>query len=287
MKYLISILFCLFALQVKQINSDNEYTSFNYSFIVAGHVYGNPWKKEPGLYPPFKDKFEYIKKDSLIKFGIFTGDIVQKAIKEEWDEVDKDIGELSIPVYFALGNHDNTDRLLFIERYGKTYFKFTYKNDLYIILDPNIDNWNISGDQLIFLKQVLSEINPAIKNIFVFFHQLLWWSPENKYKNVKPNSFDGRSDSINFWTTVEPLFKNISCNVVMFAGDVGAASWSADFMYDRYDNITLIASGMGEGAGDNFLIVDVMTDNSLNYRLIPLNCEDINCLGKLEEYTLP
>ncbi len=270
-----------------EINTDYEYICVDYSFLVAGHVYGRPGRTEPGIYPPFKDKFDYIKKDSLIKFGIFTGDIVQKATNEEWDEVDKDVSELSIPVYFALGNHDNSDRLLFIERYGKTYFKFTYKNDLYIVLDPNIDGWNISGDQLIFLKQVLSENNSAIKNVFVFFHQLLWWSPDNKYKNVIPNSFYGRSDSINFWTAVEPLFKNISCNVVMFAGDVGAGSWSSDFIYDRYDNITLIASGMGEGIGDNFLIVDVMTYNALSYRLISLNCEDINCLGKLEEYTLP
>jgi hypothetical protein len=271
-------------LQAKNKNISNGYVSVSYSFFVAGHVYGNPQRTKPGLYPFFKDKFEYIRRDSLIKFGIFTGDIVKKGTKEEWDEVDKDISELSIPVYFAMGNHDNKNRELFIERYGQTYYSFTCKCDLYIILDPNIDKWNISGDQLDFLKKKLSEIDPAVRNIFVFFHQLLWWSPENKYKSVKPNSFDRRSDSVNFWGVVEPLFRNISCNVVMFAGDVGAASWSADYMYDTYDNITLIASGMGEGKGDNFLIVDIMTDNTIRYRLIPLNCEDMDCLGKLEEF---
>jgi hypothetical protein len=44
---------------------------------------------------------------------------------------------------------------------------------------------------------------------------------------------------------------------------------------------------MGEGIGDNFIIADIMNDNSVRYRLISLNCEDINCLGKLEEYILP
>ena len=73
----------------------------------------------------------------------------------------------------------------------------------------------------------------------------------------------------------------------MFAGDVGAAFWSADYMYDKYNNITLIASGMGEGIGDNFLVVNVSAFNPVKYNLISLNCEDIKCLGRLEDYILP
>ncbi len=268
-------------------NTHLAYSCIDYSFFVAGHVYGTPGRTQPGIYPPFKDKFDILKDDGLIKFGVFTGDIVKECTEEEWKEVNKDINKLSMTVYFTVGNHDNNSRDMFLEKYGNTYYSHTYKQDLFIMLDPNIDGWNISGDQLDFLKQELSEIDPAVRNVFVFFHQLLWWTPDNKYKNVKPNSLQARSDSINFWSTVEPLFRNIPCNVVMFAGDVGAGSWSADYMFDKYDNITLIASGMGEGIGDNFLIVDVMIDNSVEYRLIPLNCEDIHCLGKLEEYTIP
>ena len=287
MRYFLLISIFLLVSFKNEENADSENSNTGYSFFVAGHVFGNGQRTNIGIYPLFKDKFELIKSDISIKFGVFTGDIVMEGTKEEWDEIDTDIAELSMPVYFAIGNHDNNNRELFIERYGKTYFCFTYKNDLFIILDPNIDSWNISGSQLDFLKKELSVTGPSIKNIFVFFHQLLWWSPDNKYNNVKPNSLTGRSDSINFWSTVEPLFKNMPCNVVMFSGDVGAASWSADYMYDKYDNITLIASGMGEGTGDNIVIVDVLTDNSVKYRLISLDCENINCLGKLEDYTLP
>lgn len=287
MKYVFLILSCLIISCEKNSDADIEFTGIKYSFFVAGHIYGNPATTEPGIYPIFKDWFDYIKSDSSIKLGIFTGDIVKNGTGEEWDAVDKDIAGLTMPVYFALGNHDNKNRELYIERYGNTYFDFTNENDLFIVLDPNIDGWNISGAQLDYLKQLLSDISPYTKNMFVFFHQLLWWKGDNNYRNVKPNSFEGKSDSINFWSDVEPLFNNLTSNVAMFAGDVGAASWSADFMYDKYDNITLIASGMGEGIGDNFVVVDVMTDNTLHYRLISLNCEDINCLGKLEEYTLP
>ena len=73
----------------------------------------------------------------------------------------------------------------------------------------------------------------------------------------------------------------------MFAGDVGAGSWSSDYMYDKYSNITLIASGMGDGDGDNFVIVNVTANDTINYDLISLNCEDIKCLGRLEDYILP
>ena len=44
---------------------------------------------------------------------------------------------------------------------------------------------------------------------------------------------------------------------------------------------------MGEGTGDNFVVVDIMDDNTVAYRLVPLDCEGINCLGKLEEFILP
>lgn len=287
MKYclFILLLFLMTCKDKKSNNTGNQYVK--YSFFVAGHVYGAPGRITPGIYPPFKAKFNDIENNTSIKFGVFTGDIVMEGKSMEWDEVDKEIAELSLKVYFAIGNHDDKNRDLFLERYGNTYYSFTHEHDLFIVLDPNIDNWNISGKQLDFLMRELSRIDPAVKNVFVFFHQLLWWSPGNCYKNVKPNSLEARADSINFWSTVEPLFREISANVVMFAGDVGAASWSADYMYHHYDNITFIASGMGEGIGDNYVIVDVMDDNTVAYRLVPLNCEDSNCLGKLEEFVLP
>ena len=72
----------------------------------------------------------------------------------------------------------------------------------------------------------------------------------------------------------------------MFAGDVGAACWSADLMYDHYDNITFVASGMGEGVGDNFVFIHVH-NGDVSFELISLNTEDIHAMGNLEDYLLP
>jgi len=280
-KYSIILLYLLFSL-----SGQTQNRQIVYSFFVAGHTYGQPGVKN-GLHPPFKEKFDYIRNRPEIKFGVFTGDIVAaNPTAIEWDRVDADIENLGLPVYFTVGNHDMENRELFESRYGDTYYSFTFENDLFIVLDPNLDNWNISGDQLVFLKNTLKENNNNNNHIFVLFHQLLWWENNNVYANIGPNSFAGRADSINFWSEIEPMFSKLQNEVFMFAGDVGAGSWAVDFMYDKYNNISLIASGMGEGNGDNFIVVNVYEDNSVGYDLICLNDSVLNCFGNLTDYRL-
>lgn len=183
--------------------------SIMYSFFVAGHTYGNPLNHTLGLYDQLKKRFPYIKSRKEIKFGVFTGDIVKHPSAEAWDSVDADISKLGLPVYFAVGNHDMYKRNLFEQRYGKTYYYFVYNNDLFIILDPNLEAWNISQEQLDMINTALNENLNKIDNIFVFFHQVLWWSPDNMYSNIHTNSTEGRADTINFWTDVEPFLRII------------------------------------------------------------------------------
>jgi hypothetical protein len=282
---IIQQILCIFIL-VCSFSANAQNSQVLYSFFVSGHAYGQPGIKN-GLYPPFKKKFDYIRNRPEIKFGVFTGDIVAaNPTADDWDKVDIDIKNLGLPVYFAVGNHDMEDRELFESRYGETYFSFAFQNDLFIVLDPNIDGWNISGEQMDFLKKTLLDNSENTDNIFVFFHQLLWWKNNSIYTRYRPNSFEGKADKINFWSEVEPMFSKLSNEVFMFAGDVGAGSWAADFMYDKYGNISLIASGMGEGDGDNFVVANVHEDKSVSYDLICLNDTDLHCFGDLTDYRL-
>lgn len=258
------------------------------TFFVAGHVYGNPKTRREnpeqlGLYPVF---LETIKKDIIkedIEFGFFTGDMVYRNNKSEWDAFDKDIANINIPVHLVPGNHDVANKQLFYNRYipngTSTYKEFSNNGDLFIILDPNIDQWNINGPQLEFLKNSLKNAS-EYKNIFVFFHQILWWEKGNKYKLSYLNSRHGRAKNINFWSEVEPLFKQLKNNVYMFAGDTGVAKYSLP-SYDTYDNIHFIASGMGGGVNDNYVKVDIINDadHTVDIKFIWLN--DRN---KLENY---
>ena len=287
MKYIGLILtFALFSCSKDECDVVKE-VPIDYSFFIAGHTYGAPGVDNAGVHPPFRNKFDFIKDDESLNFGVFTGDIVPVGTIQNWDEIDQDIQELALPVYFAAGNHDITDRALYESRYGQSYYSFTNHEDLFIVLDPNIDAWNISGDQLSFLENVLNSEAQNANNIFVFFHQLLWWEPDNIYQNVVLNSLAGRADTINFWSEIEPLFAELSNPFHLFAGDVGAYNTGSEFMFHQYDNITLIASGMGGNVRDNFVIIDVYEDGSVGYRLIALNDPDVTALGKLEDYILP
>ena len=257
-----------------------------YSFFIAGHVYGAPGIDNPGFHPPFKAKFEYIQNREEIEFGILLGDITRWGSGPQWDNIDADILNLGLPVYLVVGNHDMYQRELFEARYGITYYSFSYNNDLFIVLDPNINQWNISGEQLTFLGNTLTQQADNHDNIFVMMHQLLWWDTNNEYGDIVPNSEEDRDPNLNFWTEVEPLFHNLSNTVVMCAGDLGAASYASDFMYDNYDNISFVATGMGKGDSDNFIVINVDEDKNIDYDLICLNNEELFCFGELTDWEI-
>ena len=279
-----SLLFMIIiSLSFLQVKAQKE----SYSFFIAGHTSGKPGVDNQGIHPPLKDKFEYIQSRPEIKFGIFTGDIVKPNPDSiDWDHVDNDIELLGLPVYFAVGNHDMENRPLFESRYGSTYYSFKYNNDLFIVLDPNLDGWSIKDDQLAFLKSTVQEQCTSSDHIFVFIHQLLWKNNTNIYQFINPNSYAGLQRPINFWTEIIPIFHQLDNQVTFCSGDLGACSYSSDFMYDAFDNITFIASGMGEGPGDNFIILNIAEDKSISYDLICLNEENINCFGDLIDYQL-
>ncbi len=263
-------------------------TTKDYSFFVAGHTYGKPLVDNVGFHPPFKKSFNFIKNYPKMSFGIFTGDIIIGYHDKDWDEVDRDLEKLGVKTYFAVGNHEvnrKDKRKNFEKRYGQTYFSFSKNKDLFIVLDPNLDHWNISGTQLDFLKKTLKKTK-MFNNIFIFCHQVLWWQPTNIFKKIKLNSIVGRASRINFWSDIAPLLFSLQNNVYIFAGDVGARNNGHEYHYHKIKNISFIASGMGGGKRDNFIIVKVIK-NKVYFDLISLNTKNKNALGKLKNYKLP
>jgi len=271
-------------------SAQKNISAIDYSFFVAGHVYGYPGESEAniGVHPPFKEKIPLINANQQIAFGVFTGDIVYNgALEKEWDELDQDIKTMGKPVYFAPGNHDianSKKRAVFQRRYGESYRSFTHNNDLFIILDPNLNKWNISGKQLEWLQNLMETKAATSSNIFVFFHQLLWWAKDNAYSAYPPNSPSGRADTINFFTEVYSLFEKLPQQVYMFAGDTGV--YERGIMYSKKNNVTFVASGMGGRKQDNFILVNIQNDGGVILELIALNGDDGTSLGKLEDYML-
>jgi hypothetical protein len=253
-----------------------------YSFLVAGHTYGLPGVDNPGLHPPFRALFPQINADRL-SFGVLTGDIVVEGTADDWDEVDAELAELLFPVYLAVGNHDVSNRALFVSRYGPTYYSFAYHGDLFIVLDGELDACNISGEQMAFLREALD--GSEARNVFVFVHKLIWVVDGTPYYVLRarlngPGGYDFQG---NFWTEVEPLLSDLNAQVYIVAGDVGAP-WAMPLFYERYENIHLVASGMGGSEEENFLIFEV-DRSGVQIRARRLDGQPLN-RGTIEAYDL-
>jgi len=222
-----------------------EVQKSKFSFFVAGHVYGGVGADNSGVHPPFREFLISMGKDVKYDFGVYAGDIVKDATEKDWNEVDNEIKEFfGKPVYFAPGNHDMVDSVLYVSRYNSTYKFFEYKRNRFIFLDGNLDHWNISAKQLAFLEKSIENIE-NVDNIFIFSHQVLWWTWENKYKELKLNSHHGYKAFPNYWEEVHPRLDSLNKPVYVFAGDVGAAKWASNYMYDKVGNVHLLVTGMG------------------------------------------
>ena len=273
-------------------NKDSPEPFNKYSFFVAGHTYGKPGGDHLGFHPPFKSEFSFIQMYPNNLFGILTGDIVQHSNEESWDIIDGEIEELGLPLFFAPGNHDTYNYELYKQRYGdpendyRTYGYFRQENDIFILLDANLDEWNISNEQLIFLQNALDSNMNGLNNVFVFVHQLIWWDEYTVFKNIVTNWSPYTPDTTNYWGTLETIFQNYQTPVFLFAGDLGANDPATPYMYFEDNNITYIAGGMGSDNNDNYLFVSVDKYGVVDFDLIALQGSR-DRFGKLEDYILP
>lgn len=263
--------------KVESVDAEAEYT-----FFVAGHVYGSHNGDYIGIYPSLKEELFYIGKYVDLEFGVFTGDVVREANTESWDAFDKDIEELTIDYHIAVGNHDMKDRGLYAKRYRETYYSFVKNNDLFIILDSNIDGWSILNEQRTFLENELTK-SGQFNNIFIFIHHVIWWDEDNVFADIKVNSTAGRIGESNYWTEVEPLLKQSDRPVYIFAGDVGAFAGNPAFIMKEDENITYIASGMGGGEKDNIQLVSVGLDGNVSIDIAFIGTNSIRNVDEVEE----
>ena len=142
----------------------------DYSFFVAGHVYGPAGKSAVGMHAPFVSSFSYLNERGGLELGVLTGDVVATPTQEHWDTVRAQLSKLNMPVHIAPGNHDRG--ALFNQNFQKPPYSFVRHKDLFVVLSPT--KWNIEGNQLEFLKQEVNTHSQTARNIFIFCHELIW-----------------------------------------------------------------------------------------------------------------
>jgi len=241
---------------------------------VAGHAYGAHAGANIGLHPPFLNKL-HERTDTTVAALFLTGDIVNVSNPASWAQVASELNDLGLTSYYVMGNHDNNSAGLsvFNKKHGGLYYSFSIKNELYIVLNSTESDRSISTTQLKFLNDALQKAASTNKRVFIFFHEVIWNSQE-KYKLVRSNSRSRYAEIktvSNFWQKVYPMLTAYpSKNFYLFAGDVGGNPDAVAAFCDRWPNVTLLASGMGEVADENYMEVNILPDTVL-FKLIPLN----------------
>lgn len=233
--------------------------------IVAGHTYSWPMSKRykhTGLYEPFMEKYRIKYFFSNPDLLVLLGDMVWESSMLNWDYVDEDSKLLNDSVKYVFGNHDIGIGLETLQkRYGST-ISFVRINDFTIgfYLDGNIDNWNLTGDQLKLVEDEISK--NEYENVLLFIHQNIWWSPTNQHSKIKANSESLLGDSILFESELVPRLNNYkSTNFYLFTGDLGAKD--PDNIYYSFDtnNVHVYASGMGNNVKGAFLEISIDEEN--------------------------
>lgn len=244
-----------------------------YRFLVAGHTYGAHAGTNIGLHPPFLEKLKAENPDSIM--GIFlTGDIVNSSTSASWAQVASELSSLSLNSFYVMGNHDDNSigHNVFQEKHGGLYYWFAYQSDLFIVLNSTESDRSISNAQLDFLGQIFANTGLVWKRAFIFFHEVIWNSDE-KYKLVRSNSrsrYDQIKNVSNFWQEVFPRLTAMpDKHFYLFSGDVGGNPDAIAAFYDQRENLTLISSGMGEVADENYLNVNILPD-TVTFSLVPL-----------------
>lgn len=256
-----------------------------YSFFVAGHAYGSVDDvPDPGMHPPFVDYFDEINAYPGMSFGVLTGDVVNYSNADYWNAYEEQITGLNDTVYIAAGNHDYGSE--FENRFGSYFYDFKIDSQLFIVLTPSVNWMTIVGEQYNFLDSTLNVHQNDVDRVFIFMHELLWWSSTNEYSNIEVNYPPYYPTVPSNWDDlIKPLLTTCDKPVTVYAGDMGCRPEVSPYMFHQFDNITLIGSGLGSYIYDNIVVTEVYEDNVV-FKLIAINQDFEGALGELDFFDL-
>ncbi len=133
-------------------------------------------------------------------FAIMVGDLIQgdttdiEQLKAEWKEFWEHQSNLDIPFLSLPGNHDITNPVMYDywkENLGRTYYAFTYKNCLFLLLNTeewhaNSGEWvNWFGEEQIKYAKTQLEQHSNVRHTFVLLHRPLWLQKHSGWEEIE------------------------------------------------------------------------------------------------------
>jgi hypothetical protein len=138
-----------------------------------------------GVFEKAVDQLNLMQPEFVLCVGdLISGSFDPKAVKKierEWKQFNGFTAKLEMPFFYLPGNHDiRTDMTekRWKEQFGRTYYHFTYKNTLFLMLNteeqpPQVNGGKFTEAQIAYAKKVLRE-NRGVRWTFVFFHRPVW-----------------------------------------------------------------------------------------------------------------
>ena len=250
----------------------------SYSFLIGGHLYGAP-ENSSSVFPSSSllanlDPINATRAD----FFMGLGDIIWRSYDVEMPLFKRSFAaKLKMPLFNVVGNHEMVFRRLYERDLGKTYYRFTYGGDGFIVLDTELIPGAVTGMQLGFFKESLKETrrNPRIKNIFVFSHRLIWAVKSERYRVVYQhiNNKGSYEENNNFDEEILPALQETAAEKPLYwiSGDIGC-SWTLPAFWDTDADadITFLGTGMGDTRRD--LVVEITRSELgvLSFAVLPM-----------------
>ena len=105
-------------------------------------------------------------------FVVCTGDLVDGATRESFElfnHMYKELGPAALPMFTAIGNHDECPQRLFEEYYGPEDFAFLHGDSVFIFTNNN--NAGRHEQCARFVKEQIARFKDRARHVFVVFHK--------------------------------------------------------------------------------------------------------------------
>lgn len=252
-------------------------TTGNYRIVVGGHFYGNSTNSG---YPASTllgglGRIMDFHPNALFVTGDLFLDLKRDTANYRRSLFDK----LNTPIFNAVGNHDlDGDHYA---PFTPTYFHFFLANDLFIVLDTEMDNSDIVGKQLKMLKDALAKATALdCGNVFIFSHRPVWAIGHPRLDKLLSDNTRSLTGN-NYRDQVHQLLKDHSAKVRWFSGSMGGQG-AASFLYHKEDGIEFILTAIRDTRRDAVLGVHV-DNGEVAFETIPLGAQETM---RLEDYDL-
>jgi len=209
-------------------------SSENYTFLVSGHFHGA--STSLSTFPASTllaniDTINSLHSLFLMSLGDLFLDVNENYLTHYKVSL---FDKLKMPLLNSVGNHD-LSRNIYEKKFGKTFFSFIHKTELFIVLNTEEYDGSIKSEQLSFFENAINlSIKGNIKNIFVFSHRPIWAESISKYSKLFPDNTHTDFGKNNFQEEILPILNKVSDskNIYWISGSMGGGAPSS-FFYDK------------------------------------------------------